>query len=210
MEIIQIPLAKMATFAYIAADRLSKTCALIDPAFETDKILGIVKEKNYRVTHLINTHCHSDHSAGNADIIARTGARLMIHRLDAKALKGFGNKLLTKILGGKKSPPPNRLLDDGDTINIGEKSLTVIHTPGHTPGGICLYCEGNLFAGDTLFVGSVGRTDLPGGSLNTLIASVKKKLYVLPGNTIVWPGHHYGATNYSTIEKEKRTNPFTR
>ncbi len=210
MEITQIPLAKMATFAYIAADRLSKNCALIDPAFETGKILGIVKEKGYTVTHLINTHCHSDHSAGNAAVLNETGAKLLIHTKDAKYLKGFPNKMFTRILGGKNSPSPDILLKDGDMIHIGEKTLSVIHTPGHTPGGICLYCEGNIFTGDSLFTGGIGRTDLPGGSRKQLVASVKEKLYILPENTIVWPGHNYGSATYSTIKKEMMTNPETR
>ncbi len=208
MDITQIPLAKMATFAYIAADRLSNTCALIDPAFETEKILRLVKEKGFRVTHLINTHCHSDHSAGNAAIISATGARLLIHKKDAKYLKGLPNKMFTRILGGKKSPVPDTLLEDGDLITIGEETFSVIHTPGHTPGGICLYCDGHIFTGDTLFTGAIGRTDLPGGSLEQLITSVKEKLWSLPGETVVWPGHNYGSATYSTIKKEMLTNPY--
>ncbi len=210
MDITQIPLSKMATFAYIVADEMSKNCALIDPAFETEKILKTVKAKGYRVTHLINTHCHSDHSGGNAAIVAATGAKLLIHKKDAKYLKGLPNKMLTRALGGRKSPLPDTLLKDGDIIKIGEQTLAVIHTPGHTPGGICLYCDGNLFTGDTLFTGCIGRTDLPGGSLKQLVASVKKKLWCLPDNTTIWPGHNYGSATYSTIIKEKRTNPFIR
>ncbi len=210
MEIIQIPLAKMATFCYVAVEKMSNTCALIDPAFEIEKILGVVNSKGLIVTHLINTHCHSDHSAGNAEVIAATGAKLLIHKKDAKYLKGLPNKIFSRILGGKKSPTPDILLEDGDEIGIGEKKLTVLHTPGHTPGGISLYCPGNVMTGDTLFIGSVGRTDLPGGSLKQLVASVKEKLFTLPGETIVWPGHNYGSSTYSTINKEKQTNPFIR
>lgn len=210
MEITQIHLKKMATFCYIAADSATNTCALVDPAFETDRILDIVNKKGLKVTHLINTHCHSDHSAGNAAIIAATGAKLLIHEVDAKYLKGLPNRLFTRMLGGKKSPEPERLLVDGESIKIGEGKLEVIHTPGHTPGSICLYTTGHLITGDTLFVSSIGRTDLPGGSLKQLVASVKEKIFTLPGETIVWPGHHYGATVSSTIEKEKETNPFIR
>ncbi len=208
MDITQIPLKKMATFAYIVADTHSKNCALIDPAFETDTILGIVKEKGFTVTHLINTHCHSDHSAGNAAIIQKTGATFLIHKDDARYLKGFPNKMFTRLLKGKPSPEPNSLLNDGDTITIGEETLSVIHTPGHTPGGICLYCAGNLFTGDTLFVGCTGRTDLPGGSMKQLVSSVKTKLFSLADDTIVWPGHDYGTMPRSTIGNERTSNPY--
>ena len=208
MEIIQIPLAKMATFCYVVADKITKTCALIDPAFEIEKILQTVKENDLKVTYVINTHCHSDHSAGNAAIIEATGAKLLIHKKDARFLNRFPNKIFTRLLGGKTSPLPDTLLNDGDRIDIGETRLEVIHTPGHTPGGISLYCSGHVITGDTLFVGSIGRTDLPGGSLKQLVLSVKEKLYTLPGDTIVWPGHHYGSKTSSTIEIEKQTNPF--
>ncbi len=210
MEIKQIKLSKMAVFCYIIGDPASGSCALIDPAFETGRILKEVKRSGLRVTHVINTHCHSDHTAGNASVIASTGARLLIHKLDAKRLEGILNASFSKILGGGRSPTPDVLLEDGDIIQIGEISIKVIHTPGHTPGGICLYADGNLFTGDSLFVGAVGRTDLPGGSSKRLIRSIHEKLYSLPGETKVWPGHDYGGRPYSTIEEQKRSNPYTK
>ena len=209
MEITQIRLERMVTFCYILGDEASKTCALIDPAFETQKILNEVKKAGYRVTHLINTHCHSDHIAGNASIIAATGAKLLIHELDAKRLGKISNSAFARILGGKGSPKPDILLKDQDIIKIGETTLKVLHTPGHTPGGICLYTDGNIFTGDTLFVSGVGRTDFPGSSMKQLMKSIHEKIYTLPGETRVWPGHDYGPFSYSTIENEKRTNPFT-
>jgi glyoxylase-like metal-dependent hydrolase (beta-lactamase superfamily II) len=112
-------------------------------------------------------------------------------------------------MGGKGSPKPSRLLEDNDIIEIGNSTLRVIHTPGHTPGSICLYGDGNLFTGDTLFVGAVGRTDLPGGSARQLLSSIREKLYTLPPETRVWPGHDYGEAPISSIEREMRTNPFT-
>jgi glyoxylase-like metal-dependent hydrolase (beta-lactamase superfamily II) len=102
------------------------------------------------------------------------------------------------------------LLTDGDRVDIGNCFLKVLHTPGHTPGSICLYAQGHIFTGDTLFVGGVGRTNLPGGSMKQLLKSIHEKIYTLPGNTIVWPGHDYGSSSRSTVENEKRTNPFTR
>ncbi len=209
MEIKQIKLTKMATFCYLVGDESSRTCALIDPAFDTRKILDEVKKGGHELTHIINTHCHSDHSAGNAVIMAATDAKLLIHELDAKRLDKVLNRAFSRLLGGKGSPRPDILLKDGDVINIGENILKVIHTPGHTIGSICLYTDGNIFTGDTLFVGSVGRTDLPGGSIKQLLKSIHEKIYSLPGNTTVWPGHDYGPLPYSTVEHEKMANSFT-
>jgi glyoxylase-like metal-dependent hydrolase (beta-lactamase superfamily II) len=209
LEIKQIKLTKMATFCYLVGDESSRTCALIDPAFDTRKILAEVNKGGYELTHIINTHCHSDHSAGNAAIMAATDAKLLIHELDAKRLDKVLNRAFSRLLGGKGSPRPDILLKDGDVINIGENTLKVIHTPGHTIGSICLCTDGNIFTGDTLFVGSVGRTDLPGGSIKQLLKSIHEKIYSLPGNTTVWPGHDYGPLPYSTVEHEKKTNPFT-
>jgi hydroxyacylglutathione hydrolase len=158
---------------------------------------------------VINTHGHSDHTSANAGIIEATDAQLCIHRADAEQVTKLLSGVLSRIMGGKGSPKPGRLLEDNDLIEIGNSALRVIHTPGHTPGSICLYGEGHLFTGDTLFVGAVGRTDLPGGSARKLLSSIREKLYILPPETVVWPGHDYGEAPSSTIEREMRTNPFT-
>ena len=200
----------MVTFCYLVGDESSKTCALIDPAFETERLLNEVKSREYTLTHILNTHFHPDHSAGNAAIRAATGAKLLIHKLDARSLVKVFSSAFSRIIGGKGSPSPDVLLDEDDIINIGETAVKVIHTPGHTAGGICLYADGHVFTGDTLFVGGIGRTDLPGGSMAQLLKSIHEKLYTLPGETIVWPGHDYGLSPQSTIEDEKRTNPFTK
>ena len=199
----------MDNFCYIVGDEATKTCALIDPAFETDRILKEAAAEGLQVSHIINTHGHSDHTAGNQAIKAATGAKLLIHELDAVRLGKMLHKTFSRVLGGKGSPGADVLLKDNDKINIGKTELTVLHTPGHTPGCICLFGDGNVFTGDTLFVQAVGRTDLPGGSLKQLLQSVREKIYTLPGDTIVWPGHHYGPTPSSTVEIEKNTNPFT-
>ena len=164
LEIEQLRLGRLAVFGYLVGDEASKTCGLIDPAFETDRILAEAEQRGYEVTHVINTHCHSDHTAGNAAILAATGAKLLIHKLDAEGLSAGTNKAFSRAMGGSGSPEPDVLLEDGDIIEIGETSLEVIHTPGHSLGGISLYTEGHVFTGDTLFVGAVGRTDIGGGS----------------------------------------------
>jgi glyoxylase-like metal-dependent hydrolase (beta-lactamase superfamily II) len=199
----------MANFCYMLGDESSKTCALIDPAFEIERILEAVSAESFSVTHVINTHAHADHTAGNASIIARTGAKLLIHESESKRLVSARNRAVARILGGRGSPKADIFLGDGDVISIGESSIKVIHTPGHTEGGICLYLSGHIFTGDTLFVGAIGRTDLPGGSFRTLLKSIREKIYTLPGDTIVWPGHDYGSRPSSTVDFERRTNPYT-
>jgi glyoxylase-like metal-dependent hydrolase (beta-lactamase superfamily II) len=208
MEIKQIKLARMAVFCYLIGDESTKTCAAIDPAFDTDHIISEAQRRNYRITHIINTHGHSDHTAGNQALKAATGARLLIHELDAERLGKVMHKTFSRMLGGKGSPRPDVLLHDEDLVRIGASQLKVLHTPGHTPGSICLYADGHLFTGDTLFVGAVGRIDLPGGSRLQLRMSFREKILTLPGETIVWPGHDYGPTSTSTIAQEQDTNPF--
>ncbi|MBF0099544.1 MAG: MBL fold metallo-hydrolase [Desulfobacterales bacterium] len=209
-EIIQIKLQKMDTFCYMIADKASKTCALVDPAFNTDRVLKIISDYNYRVTHVINTHYHFDHTAGNHAIIAKTRAKLLIHEFDVDGLFHFSTILLTKAFGGKLSPRPDVLLQDNDDIFIGRTKIHIIHTPGHTTGGICIYVEGNLFTGDSLFVGNVGRTDLYGSSESLLLSSIQSRIYTLPDKTIIWPGHDYGEFPYSTVDYERKNNPFTK
>ena len=209
MKVVQMRVGALATFAYIVADQAQGVCALIDPAFETARILDAVSSMGLRVTHVINTHGHSDHTAGNAAVIRATHAMLCIHEKDLGKLHGIVTRAASRVLGGAGSPKPDVLLKDGDSITTGGIDLQVIHTPGHTPGGICLYAKGNLFTGDSLFVASVGRTDLPGGSIRQLIKAIKERLYRLDDSTIVWPGHDYGPTPSSTIGREKAANPFT-
>ncbi len=210
MNIQQIKLSRMDTFCYLIADEVSKACALIDPAFDTGKILKRAGGAGYNVVYVINTHGHADHCAGNAAVIKATGAKLMIHEKDAHRLKGVVSGVFSAALGGRPSPRPDVLLKHKDTISVGDIKLTVLHTPGHTPGSICLYTTGHIFTGDTLFVGGVGRTDLPGGSARTLLSSIRGQIYTLPQDTVVWPGHDYGETPSSTVAREKKTNPFTR
>jgi hydroxyacylglutathione hydrolase len=209
MDVKPIYLPQMANFCYRVGDETTRTCAVIDPAFDAKKILKEARAGGYTITHVINTHGHSDHTSANAGIIEATGAQLCIHRADAEQVTKLLSGVLSRIMGGKGSPKPGRLLEDNDLIEIGNSALRVIHTPGHTPGSICLYGEGHLFTGDTLFVGAVGRTDLPGGSSRKLLSSIREKLYILPPETVVWPGHDYGEAPSSTIEREMRTNPFT-
>lgn len=208
MNVKQFLVGKLAVFAYAVWDPETRECLLIDPAFETQNILAWVGEAGLKVEGIINTHAHTDHTAGNFAIISATGARLCIHRLEAKRLTRIWNRAISKVLGGAGSPSADLLLEHGDEIPVGRYQLEVIHTPGHTSGSICLLGENHLFTGDTLFVGGVGRTDLPGGSEKTLAESIKTRILTLDDSIIVWPGHHYGATPTSTIGRERAGNPF--
>jgi hydroxyacylglutathione hydrolase len=152
----------------------------------------------------VNTHGHFDHTSGNAEVIKRTGAQLMIHKDDVDKAGSIFNSLMSRVIGGKGSPDPVRTLSDGDIIKVGSIKLKVIHTPGHTNGSICLYVKGNIFTGDTLFTEGYGRTDLPGGSQKKLMTSIIKKILTLPDNTIIWPGHHYGRFPKATVKEQKR------
>ncbi|MBR9980322.1 MAG: MBL fold metallo-hydrolase [Desulfatitalea sp.] len=210
MKVTQIKLSRMDTFCYLVGDEVSGKGALIDPAFDVPRILETVRAAGLSITHVINTHHHADHTAGNAEVLRATGARLCIHKQDAPALVKLTGRTFARVLGGKGSPAAHVLLTDGDIVRIGAIMLTVLHTPGHTPGGICLYATGHVFTGDTLFVGAVGRSDMSGGDGRQLIESIHTKIYTLPGETIVWPGHDYGDAPHSTVAAERESNPFTR
>ncbi len=196
------------TNCYIAACPETKEAAVIDPgAFspkEVQTILDIIKQHGLSVKYIINTHGHIDHIAGNRALLKETGAKLCIHADDADMLTSARQNGSEMFGMDIVSPPPDRLLSDGDVIMLGRLEMKVLHTPGHTPGGIGLLVDGTLFSGDTLFAGSVGRTDLPGGSETEIIRSIKEKLMVLPDDTSVRPGHG----PRTTIGAEREENPF--
>ncbi len=187
MIIRQLEVGAMDNFSYLVGCTETRKAMVIDPGGDVDKILSAARSEGLSIEIILNTHGHGDHTAGNAALQARTGARILIHAADAGGIRTDG------------------LLSDGDRLQVGELSVEVIHTPGHTPGGICLYAAGHLFTGDTLFVGDSGRTDLPGGDRPTLGASIRR-LMALPEDTVVWPGHDYGPTPSSTLAWEKRHN----
>jgi glyoxylase-like metal-dependent hydrolase (beta-lactamase superfamily II) len=209
VSVRQLAVGRMANFCYLVGDEETGTCAVIDPAAEPNRILKEADRAGWTITHVINTHAHSDHIAANARILDATGAKLFIHQLEADRLRTFWTRTFTRVLGGRTSPEADRLLWDGNRIDIGQTHLDVLHTPGHTMGSICLYTDGHVFTGDTLFVGAVGRTDMGGGSYYLLIQSIRDKLYTLPDETVVWPGHDYGPSKSSTVRHERETNPET-
>lgn len=179
---------------------------VVDPGGDPEKILAVVRSHKLEVSAIINTHGHFDHVGANSRIKLETDAPLMIHESDAPMLSRVAAVAAMYGMTGENSPQPDSMLEDGMTIKFGDCSVQVIHTPGHTPGGCCLYIEADkkLISGDTLFADGIGRTDLPGGSTKKLIASIKNRLFVLPDDTRVYPGH--GPS--TTIGHEKRHNPY--
>jgi hydroxyacylglutathione hydrolase len=205
----QIEVGNFSIFSYLIGDEQAKEGLFIDPSDDHDLLLKEAESHGLAIKYIVNTHCHIDHSMGNREMIRRTGAKVIIHGADARGLLGTDPNILD-MFGAENPPPADILVSDGDLITVGNISLKVIHTPGHTLGGMCLYIDGMVFTGDTLFVGAVGRTDFPGGSYAELERSIKTKLYTLPGDTIVFPGHNYGMRPSSTIEQERRTNSVVR
>jgi len=204
MIIEQLLVTSMSVFCYLIGDEKSREAVLIDPAGDYDKIFEKTNSYGLTIKWIINTHGHFDHTSGNAYIIKKTNAELLIHKGDKNKLKGKINKILSLIVGGQASPEPMKYLNDGDEIAIGDIKLRVIYTPGHTKGSICLYINGHLFTGDTLFTEGMGRIRLLGNFYDQIIDSIKNKLLVLPDETIIWPGHNYGEHRTSTIGEQKK------
>ena len=188
MIIKQIAIGYMDNFSYIVGCQNTRQALVIDPGADAEHIASVAAEEDLKIVTIVNTHGHGDHTAGNAKLKSLTGANVIIHARD-----------------GDRYPAADILLSDEKTLQLGDITFDVIHTPGHTPGGICLHARGNRFTGDTLFVGDSGRTDLAGGDRLTLGRSIRR-LLELPDDTVVWPGHDYGPTPTSTLRWEKRNN----
>jgi glyoxylase-like metal-dependent hydrolase (beta-lactamase superfamily II) len=188
MIIKQLEVGYMDNFCYIVGCEDTHQTLVIDPGSDVERILSVADKEGLKIVNIVNTHTHGDHTAGNTKLKTLIRAKIIIHALD---VDGY--------------PEADILLSKEEKLQLGEITFDVIHTPGHTPGGICLYAQGNLFTGDTLFVGDSGRTDLPGGHRPTLGKSIRR-LMKLPDHTIIWPGHNYGPTPSSTIHWEKRNN----
>lgn len=201
-----VPVGPLQTNAFVVGCPSKKECAIIDPGDEARRLVLLAEARELKVTKVLLTHGHVDHVGGVGAVKDKTGAEVWMHEADLPLYETC--VMQAKMFGINATEPPelDGKLSDGQKIEIGELEAEVIGTPGHTLGGVSFYLkeQGAVFAGDTLFQGSIGRTDLPGGSMEVLMESIHRRLLVLPEDTRVYCGHGPA----TTIGKEKRSNPF--
>jgi glyoxylase-like metal-dependent hydrolase (beta-lactamase superfamily II) len=208
LKIIGEKVGPYEVITYLVVCRETGEALLIDPGGPSPDLLDRIKEEGWHLKFVVNTHGHADHTAGNNYWAAAVGAPIVMHRLDWEF---FRTPEIQAAAQAEGFPPLSRadlLVEDGQRLALGRLEAQVIHTPGHSPGSICLFFPGHLFTGDTLFVGAAGRTDLPGASLDVLLQSLERKIMPLPDDTRIWPGHDYGDFPTSTLGEEKENNPY--
>jgi glyoxylase-like metal-dependent hydrolase (beta-lactamase superfamily II) len=204
----QMELGPMQNFVYLIGDPESRQCVVVDPAWEIDTIVDTAQADGFKIAGALVTHTHQDHVGGSLESWGMAGRipgveelletlplKVYVHKAEREFLPGLGSDLVK--------------VDNHDTLQLGRLTLTFLHTPGHTPGSQCFLVADRLVSGDTLFIGSCGRTDLPGSDPSEMYYSLTQRLAALPDATILLPGHNYGGPS-STIGDEKRENPFMR
>ena len=200
----QMELGPMQNFVYLVGDPVAKQCVVVDPAWEIETIVQTAAADDMTIVAALVTHTHQDHVGGHLfgmdipgveDLLEKVKAKVYVHKAEREFLKGFGSDLVK--------------VDGNDTLQVGRLALTFLHTPGHTPGSQFFLVDDRLISGDTLFIGSCGRTDLPGSDPTEMYYSLTQRLSKLPDETVLFPGHNYGGTS-STIGDEKRGNAFMR
>jgi hydroxyacylglutathione hydrolase len=205
----QLELGPMQNFVYIIADPTNREAAVIDAAWDIDAVVRAAEEQDFTITKNLVTHFHPDHLGGDlmghqipgaAELLARVSAKTYIHKAEMP--------YLARLTGLSRSDIEP--VDGGDTTSVGNLTITFVHTPGHTPGSICFLVENNLISGDTLFIGSCGRVDLPGSDPAAMYESLTGVLGGMPDDTILYPGHNYSDGVRSTIGEQKRTNVMMR
>jgi glyoxylase-like metal-dependent hydrolase (beta-lactamase superfamily II) len=193
---------------WIIGSRRTREAIVIDPGDQADEILALARDLGVRIKRIVNSHGHVDHVMGVAGVKQATNAPFLMHQADLSIVHQapFTAARLLGMQDVPAPPDPDAFVSDGDIVEVEGVRLQVIHTPGHTPGSLCFYTEGMLFSGDTLFRGSIGRTDLPGGNYDQIIQSITDRLLQLPDETVVLPGH----MEETMIKVERETNPFVR
>ena len=202
----QMELGPMQNFVYLVGDPVARQCVVVDPAWEIETIVDTAAADGMTITGALVTHTHQDHVGGSLaswgmpgripgveELLERVPLKIYVHKAEREFLRGFGSDLVK--------------VDNHDTLPVGRLTLTFMHTPGHTPGSQCFLVDGRLISGDTLFIGSCGRTDLPGSDPKEMYYSLTQRLAALPDDTVLLPGHNYGG-EASTIGQEKRQNRF--
>lgn len=209
LALVQAQLGPMANFVYIIADPATRKAAVVDPAWAIDRIVKYVESKDYTIDQILITHYHQDHLGGHlmgqniegaAELIGRVNAKVYVNKQEAEGVKrvsGLSDSDLVKV-------------EAGDVFKVGNLDVKYIHTPGHTPGSQCFLVEGNLISGDTLFVNSCGRVDLPGSNPEDMYYSLNHTLKSLDDSTVVYPGHAYSSESSTTIANQKRHNMYMR
>jgi glyoxylase-like metal-dependent hydrolase (beta-lactamase superfamily II) len=192
---------------WVIGNRRTGEAICVDPGDQPDEILAMARDMGVRIKYIANSHAHIDHILGVRAVKDATGAPFLLHREELELARGAA-AMAQRLVGAtiENPPDPDAFLEDADTIDIDGLQLKVLHTPGHTRGSVCFYADGVLFAGDTLFAGSIGRTDLPGGDYDQEMSSIVDRLLVLPDDTIVLPGH----MDQTTIGHERQRNPYVR
>ena len=200
----QLELGPMQNFVYLIGDPVTRQCVVVDPAWEIDAIVDEAAADGMEITGALVTHTHQDHVGGHlfghdipgvVELLEKVKAKVYVHKAEREFLRGVASELVK--------------VEGGDTISVGRFPLTFIHTPGHTPGSQCFLVDGRLVSGDTLFIRSCGRTDLPGSDPKEMYTSLTQRLGALPDDTVVLPGHNYGGA-HTTIGAEKQQNPMMR
>ena len=186
MKVHQLEVGNMQNFTYVLEDEQTNEGVVLDPSWDLDLVMDVIEKNGLKIKYVVNTHHHFDHTVGNDAIAKKTGAKVLQHR--ESTLKN------------------DATVSNGDKIKFGSSELTVVHTPGHSKDSICLVGDGKVFSGDTLFVGNCGRVDLPGGSAKELYHSLFDVLAKMEDGLTLYPGHNYGGSPTSTLEREKKTN----
>jgi hydroxyacylglutathione hydrolase len=202
----QIEMGPMQNFVYLIGSTETRKVAVVDAAWEIDRILRIAAADEMEITHAFVTHTHPDHVGGRfagveiegvTELLSKCKAKVVVHKAEAEFLKSLSASDMIKA-------------ESGDKIDVGGVEIQLLHTPGHTPGSQCFLIDNRIVSGDTLFIGACGRVDLPGSNPEQMYYSLTQKLMALPDDTVLFPGHNYAAQSQATLGEQKKTNPYLR